>query len=92
MRDKESGIKTLVEFGISRTQARVYLTLVDRGTLTLRAASEYSGVGRPDTYRALFDLKKEGLIETYWIARQGIEQSSSRMQSRSLWAKKEKKS
>jgi sugar-specific transcriptional regulator TrmB len=64
MRDKESGIKTLVEFGISRTQARVYLTLVDRGTLTLRAASEYSGVGRPDTYRALFDLKKEGLIET----------------------------
>lgn len=64
MRDKEGSISTLVEFGVSRTQARVYLTLADRGTLTLRAASEYSGVGRPDTYRALCGLKKEGLIET----------------------------
>ena len=64
MRDKESSIKTLVDFGISRTQAKVYLTLADKGTLTLRAASEHSGVGRPDTYRALLDLKKEGLIET----------------------------
>jgi HTH-type transcriptional regulator, sugar sensing transcriptional regulator len=64
MRDKESSIKTLVDFGISRTQAKVYLTLADKGTLTLRAASELSGVGRPDTYRAMLDLKKEGLIET----------------------------
>jgi Predicted transcriptional regulators len=64
MRDKESSIKTLVDFGISRTQAKVYLTLADKGTLTLRAASEFSGVGRPDTYRAMLDLKKEGLIET----------------------------
>lgn len=64
MRDKESSIKTLVDFGISRTQAKVYLTLADKGTLTLRAASDYSGVGRPDTYRTLLDLKKKGLIET----------------------------
>lgn len=64
MRDKESGIQTLIEFGVSRTQARVYLTLADRGVLTLRAASDFSGVGRPDTYRALLGLKKDGLIET----------------------------
>jgi HTH-type transcriptional regulator, sugar sensing transcriptional regulator len=64
MRDKERSIKTLVDFGITRTQAKVYLTLADKGTLTLRTASDFSGVGRPDTYRALLDLKKEGLIET----------------------------
>ena len=64
MRDKENSIKTLVEFGISRTQAKVYLTLAEKGTLTLRSASEHSGVGRPDTYRAMADLTKTGLIET----------------------------
>jgi sugar-specific transcriptional regulator TrmB len=64
MKDLESSIKTLVDFGISKTEAKVYLTLADKGTLTLRSASEFSGVGRPDTYRALLDLKKEGLIET----------------------------
>jgi sugar-specific transcriptional regulator TrmB len=64
MRDKENSIKTLVEFGVSRTQAKVYLTLAEKGTLTLRSASEYSGVGRPDTYRAMADLTKTGLIET----------------------------
>jgi sugar-specific transcriptional regulator TrmB len=64
VRDREGSIKTLVDFGISKTQAKVYITLADKGTLTLRAASEYSDVGRPDTYRALLDLKKKGLIET----------------------------
>jgi sugar-specific transcriptional regulator TrmB len=63
LRDQESNIKTLVEFGISRTQAKVYLALAEKGTLTIRAASEYSGVGRPDTYRAMLELKNAGLIE-----------------------------
>lgn len=63
MWDQEANIKTLVDFGINRTQAKIYLTLVEKGTLTIRAASEYSGVGRPDTYRAMLELKKAGLIE-----------------------------
>jgi sugar-specific transcriptional regulator TrmB len=63
LRDQESNIKTLVDFGISRTQAKIYLALAEKGTLTIRAASEYSGVGRPDTYRATLELKNAGLIE-----------------------------
>lgn len=63
MWDQEANIKTLVDFGINRTQAKIYLTLIEKGTLTIRTASEYSGVGRPDTYRAMLELKKAGLIE-----------------------------
>jgi sugar-specific transcriptional regulator TrmB len=63
MRDQENNIKTLVDFGISRTQAKIYLALAEKGTLTIRAVSDYSGVGRPDSYRAMLELKKAGLIE-----------------------------
>ena len=64
MRDREKSIKTLVELGLSRTQAKIYLALVEKGTSTIRAVAENSGVGRPDTYRAMLELKRVGLIET----------------------------
>jgi sugar-specific transcriptional regulator TrmB len=64
VQDKENNIKTLVDFGISRTQAKIFLALAEKGTLTIRAAAETSGVGRPDTYRAMLELKNAGLIET----------------------------
>lgn len=64
MRDREKSIKTLVDLGISRTQAKIYLALIEKGTSTIRAVAENSGVGRPDTYRAMLELKRSGLIET----------------------------
>ena len=64
MRDIEKSIKTLVDLGISRTQAKIYLALIEKGTSTIRVAADYSGVGRPDTYRAMLELKRSGLIET----------------------------
>lgn len=64
MRDREKSIKTLVELGLSRTQAKIYLALVEKGTSTIRAVADNSGVGRPDTYRAMLELKRVGLIET----------------------------
>ncbi|HSV50449.1 MAG TPA: helix-turn-helix domain-containing protein [Candidatus Acidoferrales bacterium] len=63
MRDKESDIKALVDLGISRTQAKVYLTLIERGTSTIRNAANYAGVARPDTYRAMIELKESGFVE-----------------------------
>ena len=63
MRGQEMNIKTLVDFGLNRTQAKIYLALAEKGTLTIRAASDYSEVGRPNTYRAMLELKKAGLIE-----------------------------
>ncbi len=64
MRDIEKNINTLVDLGINRTQARVYLALIEKGTSTIRAVADYSGVGRPDAYRAMLELKRVGLIET----------------------------
>lgn len=63
MRDQEMNIKTLVDFGLNRTQAKIYLASAEKGTLTIRAAADYSEVGRPDTYRAMLELKKADLIE-----------------------------
>ncbi|MCW3999844.1 MAG: hypothetical protein NWE93_06365 [Candidatus Bathyarchaeota archaeon] len=64
MRDIEKNIKTLAGLGVSTTQSKVYLSLVERGTSTIRVISNCSGVGRPDTYRAMLELKQMGLIET----------------------------
>ncbi len=64
MRDDERNIQTLMDLGVNRTQARIYLALIHKGTSTIRAVADYSGVGRPDTYRAMLELKHEGLIET----------------------------
>ncbi len=64
MRDKEKNVKTLADLGLSRTQAKIYLALIEKGTSTIRAAADYSEVGRPDTYRAMLELKRTGLVET----------------------------
>ncbi|MDI9577563.1 MAG: helix-turn-helix domain-containing protein [Thermoproteota archaeon] len=64
MQDKENCIKTLAELGVNKTQAKIFLALVENGTSTIRTISNYSGVGRPETYRAILQLKTNGLIET----------------------------
>jgi sugar-specific transcriptional regulator TrmB len=64
MRDKETDIKALVDLGISRTQAKVYLALIERGTMSIRVTAISAGVARPDTYRAMLELKEAGLVET----------------------------
>jgi sugar-specific transcriptional regulator TrmB len=64
MRDNDDNIQILIDLGVNRTQARIYLALVEKGTSTIRKVADYSGVGRPDTYRAMLELKHAGLIET----------------------------
>ena len=60
---QKENIKTLVGFGLSGTQARICLAVAAIGTSTIREISEASGVGRPDTYRAVLELENKGLIE-----------------------------
>ena len=64
MQEKGDNINTLVELGLTKTQARIYLTLAERGILSIRLVAEYSGVGRPETYRAMLELNHRGLAET----------------------------
>jgi len=60
---RKENIDTLVGFGLSGTQARICLALAAAGISTIREISEASGVARPDTYRAVVELEKKGLIE-----------------------------
>ena len=60
---KEENIKTLVNLGITGTQAKICLALVRLGTSTISEIADASEVARPDTYRAVVELEKKGLIE-----------------------------
>ncbi len=55
--------KTLVDLGITRAQARIYLTLLKIGTASAKDVASFSHVARPDTYRAIADLQELGLVE-----------------------------
>ena len=56
-------VKTLTDFNLSGVQARTYLALLQIGTATLREIANVSKIARPDTYRAIIDLQKEGIVE-----------------------------
>jgi hypothetical protein len=49
-------------FGLSAREARVYLTLITRGPLGARRATEYSGLHRATAYRVLSQLLNRGLV------------------------------
>jgi PAS domain S-box-containing protein len=56
-------LDTLIELGLSGSQARVYLALLENGTSTVRDVSKCSETSRPDAYRAIIALEEIGLIE-----------------------------
>ena len=56
-------IKTLVDLGLTGTQAKICLALAATGKSTISEISESSGVNRPEAYRAVVELAKKGLIE-----------------------------
>ena len=61
--DREKNIKTLVGLGINGTQAKISLALARIGPSTISEISDSSAVARPDAYRAVIELEKQGLIE-----------------------------
>jgi sugar-specific transcriptional regulator TrmB len=60
---REENIKTLVSLGITGTQAKICLAFVRLGISTISEIADASEVARPDTYRAVVELEKKGLIE-----------------------------
>ena len=56
-------VSTLTDLGLSLSQAKVYLALAESKNLTARIISKSSGVARPDVYRILNALEKDGLVE-----------------------------
>jgi sugar-specific transcriptional regulator TrmB len=56
-------VSTLVELGLSQSQATVYLALVKSKDLTAQTIHTISGVARPDVYRVLGELEDAGLVE-----------------------------
>ena len=63
MDKNEESAKIMIDFGLTRSQARSYLTLLDLGTASVKEVAKHSKVARPDTYRALTDLQELGLVE-----------------------------
>lgn len=53
----------MIDFGLTGSQARTYLTLLDLGSASVKEVAKLSNVARPDTYRALTDLQELGLVE-----------------------------
>jgi sugar-specific transcriptional regulator TrmB len=62
-KDTEEYVDVLVDLGLSRAQARSYLTLLEIGTASAKEIAYASKIARPDTYRAVADLLELGLTE-----------------------------
>ncbi len=61
--NKERLITLLAEFGLSKKEALIYLTLFEKGDLSLLELSRITGINRTTLYRLCASLEKLGLIE-----------------------------
>jgi sugar-specific transcriptional regulator TrmB len=59
----DESTRMLTAFGLNRSQAKSYLTLLEMGTASVKEVAKQSNIARPDTYRALADLQELGLVE-----------------------------
>lgn len=58
-----SKLQVLMDLGLTKVQARVYLALVEFGSSRIAAISKTSKVARPEIYRNLSKLQQLGLVE-----------------------------
>lgn len=63
MKVPEKDIKTFVELGLSYVESKIFLTLVQVGTVKVEKISQLSNVSRGDVYRNLSKLQDDGLVE-----------------------------
>jgi sugar-specific transcriptional regulator TrmB len=59
----EEDIRLLNELGFTRSQARVYLTLLKIGETDARTLFKKANITQPEVYRALDELQEKGLVE-----------------------------
>ena len=60
---EEEEIKLLTQIGFTKTQAKIYLTLLKMDVANGKALSDNSNIPRPVVYRTLDELQKKGLVE-----------------------------
>lgn len=53
-------IEELLAFGLTRQEAKIYLTLLEQGALTGYEVAKTTGISRSNTYTALADLVEHG--------------------------------
>ena len=63
MSSSEKNVEILLDFGLTRNQARVYLAIARLKLATVGQISKVSKVRREDVYRILPKLEKMGLVE-----------------------------
>ena len=63
MESQFSKLKALIDLGLTKVQARLYLALVESGPSRILAISEVSKVARPEIYRNFLKLQQLGLVE-----------------------------
>jgi len=59
----EEEIQLLTKIGLTKTQAKIYLTLLKNGNVRARTLAEIANSPRPLVYRSLDELQKMGLVE-----------------------------
>jgi sugar-specific transcriptional regulator TrmB len=63
MNNLEKEIQTLIDLGLTKAQAIVYLTLTRSGQARVKTVRELSNIARQDIYRILNELVKLGLVQ-----------------------------
>lgn len=63
LKNNDSELQVLVDLGLTRTSAKVYLALSKSGPLKTLSLAKIAEVARPDTYRELLKLRDLGLVE-----------------------------
>ncbi len=63
MNSIDEHISTLIELGLSPSQAKIYITLAKSNILNAHSIHTLSGIPRPDVYRILEELEQTGLVE-----------------------------
>lgn len=56
-------IKTLMSLGLTFYQAKSYLALLQKSPATIKDIAEISKIARPDLYRVIATLQKQGVVE-----------------------------
>lgn len=69
-------IKTLEDCGLSKNDAKVYLTLLHEGASSATVISKKSGLFRSNVYMALERLKEEGLVSEMFAEKKRLFQAS----------------
>lgn len=64
MRVTEQRIARLVELGVTESQARAYLALLDLGPSTVGQVSQATGVPRTRLYEVFAELQRAGLVDS----------------------------